>query len=94
MRLRSRESLILALEDSGMSERELARRADLSHSTVNHLVTARRSTCSLHTALAIEMQLRADAGSLFEPETDSEQQMRTQYVRSLSRKRHATRRGC
>jgi transposase len=94
MRLRSREGLILALEDSGMSERELARRADLSHSTVNHLVTARRSTCSLHTALAIEMQLRAAAGSLFEPETDTELQMLAQYVRSLGRQRRTSRPGC
>jgi DNA-binding CsgD family transcriptional regulator len=93
MRLRSRESLILALEDSGMSERELARRADLSHSTVNHLVTSRRSTCSLHTALAIEMQLAAEAGSLFEAESDAEQQMLAQYVRSLGRKRSTPRRG-
>ena len=50
-----------------MSERELARVAGLSHSTVNHLVTGRRTGCSLATARAIENALGCGEGSLFGP---------------------------
>jgi transcriptional regulator with XRE-family HTH domain len=49
----------------GMSERELARRAGLSHSTVNHLLTGRRSTCTAGTAHAIEAALDAPGGLIF-----------------------------
>ncbi len=65
MRLRSREVLVECLELSSISERELARRAGLSHSTVNHLCTGRRDTCSRQSACAIEHALDVDEGKLF-----------------------------
>jgi hypothetical protein len=45
MQLRSRDALVICLEATGMSERQLARVAGLSHATVNHLVTGRRTGC-------------------------------------------------
>ncbi|HEX8094750.1 helix-turn-helix domain-containing protein [Jatrophihabitans sp.] len=66
MQLRSREALIICLEATGMSERLLARVAGLSHATVNHLVTGRRTGCTLATARAIETALGVAAGTLFE----------------------------
>jgi transcriptional regulator with XRE-family HTH domain len=66
MQLRSREALIIYLEASGMSERQLARVAGLGHATVNHLVTGRRTRCSLATARAIESALGCAHGTLFE----------------------------
>lgn len=66
MQLRSREALIICLEASGMSERQLARVAGLGHATVNHLVTGRRTRCSPATALAIETALGCEEGTLFE----------------------------
>ena len=65
MRLRSREILVECLELVGMTERELARRAGLSHSTVNHLCTGRRDSCSRQSACAIEHALNLDEGKLF-----------------------------
>ncbi|HEX8095418.1 helix-turn-helix transcriptional regulator [Jatrophihabitans sp.] len=65
MRLRSREILVECLELAGMTERELARRAGLSHSTVNHLCTGRRDSCSRESANAIEHALNLDEGKLF-----------------------------
>jgi transcriptional regulator with XRE-family HTH domain len=67
VQLRSREALVICLEATGMSERELARVAGLSHSTVNHLVTGRRTSCSSTTARAIENALGCGEGSLFGP---------------------------
>jgi transcriptional regulator with XRE-family HTH domain len=66
MQLRSREALIVCLEATGMSERQLSRVAGLSHSTVNHLVTGRRTSCTLRTARAIERTLGVAAGILFD----------------------------
>ncbi len=66
MQLRSRDALIICLEASGMSERQLARVAGLGHATVNHLVTGRRTRCSPATAVAIEKALGCEAGTLFE----------------------------
>jgi transcriptional regulator with XRE-family HTH domain len=66
MQLRSREALIVYLEASGMSERQLARVAGLGHATVNHLVTGRRTRCSVATARAIETALKCAPGTLFE----------------------------
>lgn len=66
MQLRSREALVVCLEATGMSERQLARVAGLSHATVNHLITGRRTGCTLATARAIEAALGCDAGTLFE----------------------------
>lgn len=66
MHLRSRDALILCLDATGMSERQLARSAALGHATVNHLVTGRRTRCSLATARAIEAALGCAAGTLFD----------------------------
>lgn len=66
MQLRSREALIICLEATGMSERQLARVATLGHATVNHLITGRRTRCSLATARAIEAALGCPAGTLFQ----------------------------
>jgi plasmid maintenance system antidote protein VapI len=57
--------LVECLELAELSERELARRAGLSHSTVNHLCTGRRITCSETSAVAIERALDQDEGKLF-----------------------------
>ncbi|HEX8079842.1 MAG TPA: helix-turn-helix transcriptional regulator [Jatrophihabitans sp.] len=72
MQLRSRDALIICLEASGMSERQLARVAGLGHATVNHLVTGRRTRCSPATAGAIEKALGCEVGTLFDgsPPTD------------------------
>ncbi len=72
MQLRSRKTLIECLEVSGLSERELARSAPLGHATVNHLVTGRRSSCSLTTAMAIERVFDVSPGTLFSAESDQE----------------------
>jgi len=65
MRLRNRQVLVECLELARLSERELARRAGLSHSTVNHLCAGRRTTCSRASAAAIERALEQDEGKLF-----------------------------
>src|SRR6185503_6701554 len=65
MQLRSRRALGDYIDLLGISERQLARNAGLSHSTVNHLVTGRRTTCSLRTAMAIERALDCPPGLLF-----------------------------
>jgi transcriptional regulator with XRE-family HTH domain len=66
MQLRSRDALIICLEATGMSERQLARMAGLSHATVNHLITGRRTGCTLATAHAIEAALGVGPGTLFD----------------------------
>jgi transcriptional regulator with XRE-family HTH domain len=72
MQLRSRRALGDYINLLGISERELARKAGLSHSTVNHLVTGRRDSCSLNTAVAIERALNCPPGLLFAPDTESD----------------------
>lgn len=84
MQLRSREALIICLEASGMSERQLARVAGLGHATVNHLVTGRRTRCSPATALAIEKALGCEEGTLFEGPRPTD----TQWHRFGSHSRH------
>lgn len=76
MRLRSREILVGLIDGAEISERELARRAGLSHSTVNHLVTGRRKTCSIQTATAIERVFFTRPGAIFSPETAMERAAR------------------
>ncbi len=76
MQLRSRDALIICLEASGMSERQLARVAGLGHATVNHLVTGRRTRCSPRTALAIEKALGCEVGTLFDGPRPTETQQR------------------
>lgn len=46
--------------------RELATAAGVSHSTVGHLHSGKRSTCSPKTAKAIERALKAPQGLLFD----------------------------
>jgi transcriptional regulator with XRE-family HTH domain len=72
MQLRSRRALADYIDLLGISERQLARSAGLSHSTVNHLVTGRRNTCSLRTAVAVERALDCPLGLLFSPDTDAD----------------------
>jgi transcriptional regulator with XRE-family HTH domain len=72
MQLRSRDALIICLDATGMSERQLARVAGLSHATVNHLVTGRRTGCTLATARAIETALGVGEGTLFDNTYDLE----------------------
>ena len=83
MQLRSRDALIICLDATGMSERQLARVATLGHATVNHLVTGRRTRCSLATARAIETALGCAAGTLFEQTFDD-----AQWERSEDADRH------
>lgn len=72
MRLRSRELLTELVDGTGLSERELARRAALGHATLNHLLTARRVTCSARTAAALSSALLCPLPVLFTPEQESE----------------------
>lgn len=65
MRLRNRLVLGAFVDNACMSEREVARRAGLSHATVNHLITGRRATCSLSTAVAIARTVGCPIGVLF-----------------------------
>ncbi|MDT0264462.1 helix-turn-helix domain-containing protein [Jatrophihabitans lederbergiae] len=74
MRLRNRLVLAAFVDNARMSEREIARRAGLSHSTANHLITGRRTTCSLSTAVAIAQALHCPNGTLFNVEEAAEQQ--------------------
>lgn len=67
-RLRSREALCAALEAAdglNNSERQLARTSGLCHSTVNHIFTGRRTTCSGDTARVLERALGVEPGTLF-----------------------------
>jgi DNA-binding XRE family transcriptional regulator len=73
MRLRNRLVLCAFVDNACMSEREVARRAGLSHSTVNHLITGRRSACSMNTAVAIARTVHCPIGALFIPETATQQ---------------------
>jgi transcriptional regulator with XRE-family HTH domain len=68
MRIRNRQVLGAYIGLLGLSEREFATMAGLSHATVNHLLTGRRGSCSVGTAVAIETALRCPAGLLFEQE--------------------------
>jgi transcriptional regulator with XRE-family HTH domain len=65
MQLRSRRMLREYIELMGLSGRQLAQRAGLSHSTVNHLLTGRRTSCTERTARAIEQVLACPPGLLF-----------------------------
>ncbi len=74
MRVRSRLIFVALIDDADVSERELARRAGLSHATVNHLMTGRRSHCTLETAVAITRALGCPVGTLFVAERPAEQE--------------------
>lgn len=74
MRLRNRLILAAFVDNAGVSEREVARRAGLSHSTVNHLISGRRATCSLDTAISIAGAVHCPIEVLFAPIQPFEQQ--------------------
>ncbi|HTZ42845.1 MAG TPA: helix-turn-helix transcriptional regulator [Jatrophihabitans sp.] len=89
MLVRSREALIECLEVAGLSERELARIAPLGHATVNHLVTGRRASCSLTTAIAIERVFDVQPGTLFAAESELERHALTALQSSwLAERQH------
>jgi transcriptional regulator with XRE-family HTH domain len=66
--VRSRRMLREYIDLMGVSGRQLAQRAGLSHSTINHLLTGRRRSCSERTARAIEQALACPPGLLFAKE--------------------------
>lgn len=66
VRVRNADILRDYVRLSGVTHRELARRAGLGHATVNHLLTGRRPSCSPSTAKAIEVALGAMPGVFFE----------------------------
>jgi plasmid maintenance system antidote protein VapI len=66
MRVRSNRVLRDYIAMIGASERSLARAAGISHSTLNHLLTGRRITCSERTATEIERALGCAPGVFFE----------------------------
>jgi DNA-binding Xre family transcriptional regulator len=74
VRVRSRLIFVALIDDAEVSERELARRAGLSHATVNHLMTGRRSSCTLETAIAITRALGCPVATLFVAERPAEQE--------------------
>lgn len=86
MLLRSREALVECLDAQRISERELARRAGLSHATVNHLFTRRRTSCRVESALQIEHVLQCDPGTLFAPTNDFERNRVDRAARTCSRR--------
>ena len=63
--LRDREALAQLVSYSGLSERELARRAMLGHSTVTHLLSGQRKSCSVQTAQTIAGVLGVEVHKLF-----------------------------
>ena len=67
MQVRDRGTLRSYLTLMHLSERALAQRAGLAHSTVNHLLSGRRDRCSPRTASAIEDALSAPTGLFFRP---------------------------
>lgn len=68
MRVKDDELLRRYIGPSGLniSGRELARRAKLGQAIVGHLLSGRRTTCSLATARAIEEALGCPRGLLFD----------------------------
>ncbi len=67
MRVRDVDTLRGYLRLLRLSERALANQAGIGHATVNHLLSGRRSTCTLETAQAIERALACAEGVFFEP---------------------------
>lgn len=67
MTLRDADALRGYLRLMSMSERQLARRAGIGHATLNHLLSGRRTYCSVRTAEAIEEVLACPAGLFFAP---------------------------
>ncbi|MGI9149841.1 MAG: helix-turn-helix domain-containing protein [Chloroflexota bacterium] len=89
MILRERILFTALLDNVGISERELARRAGLSHSTINHLVTGRRTSCLVQTALAITDAFDCPVGLLFMVEHPQEQMIINHHDREIGRGRRS-----
>lgn len=67
VRLKSRRALAEYVKFHRLTGRGLARQAGLKPAIVGHLLSGRRSTCSLRTATAIEEALQCPPGFLFVP---------------------------
>lgn len=67
MKLKSPQMLKQYMEYKRLNIRSLAKTANISHSTVGHLHSGARSTCSPRSARAIEEALQAPPGLLFDP---------------------------
>ncbi|UIU47039.1 helix-turn-helix domain-containing protein [Microcystis phage MinS1] len=67
VRLKSKRALNDYAEFHKLSGRALARKAGLGQAIVGHLMSGRRTTCSLATARALEEALGCPSGFLFEP---------------------------
>jgi transcriptional regulator with XRE-family HTH domain len=65
VRLRDPDALRAYVRLMGLSERALAARAGVSHATLNHLLSGRRTTCRRSTARAIESVLACPVGVFF-----------------------------
>jgi transcriptional regulator with XRE-family HTH domain len=65
MTLRDRHTLRAYLRLLGLSERQLAVRADVGHATVNHLLSGRRTRSSPAVARALEQALGCPPGLFF-----------------------------
>lgn len=69
MRMRIRRQLLLQHFDyEGISERELARIAGLSHTTIQNYLNGKRKTCNAASAKKIEKALGAPRMTIFVPE--------------------------
>ena len=66
MQLKDARMLRQYMDFKGMTIRELAHRAGVSRSTIGHLVSGARRTCSPKTARVVEEALDAPSGLLFE----------------------------
>ena len=66
MRLKSAQMLRGYMDFRRLNVRELAKVAGVSRSTIGHLHSGARNTCSPHTAVAIEEALDAPRGMLFD----------------------------
>jgi len=87
MKLRDRLIFVALIDSAGISERELARQAGLSHSTVNHLITGRRTSCSVETALAICEAFDCPVGVLFIVQRKDEEVAVERYEKLVGRRR-------
>ncbi|WP_447643202.1 helix-turn-helix domain-containing protein [Nocardioides zeae] len=66
MRLKSPEMLRQYMSFKGLTVRQLARSADVSHATIGHLRSGARVSARPETARAIEEALQCPPGLLFE----------------------------
>lgn len=67
VRLKSRRALVEYAEFHKLSGRALAKKSGLGPGIVGHLMSGRRTTCSLNTARKLEEALACPSGFLFEP---------------------------